>query len=101
MPSVQRVHEQFKDQQVIVLAISLDGDGLPAVQRYMAKHGFTIPTLADAKMETARQFGARGVPTTFIVDRQGMIVASGYGPIDFDDPAFRTYLQALQDTSQG
>lgn len=85
----------------MMLSISVDGEGLPAVQRYMAEHGFTMPALADAKMETARQFGARGVPTTFIVDRQGLIVASGYGRIDFDAPAFRTYLRALLDSSQG
>jgi hypothetical protein len=79
----------------MMLSISIDGGGLPAVQRYMAKNGFTMPALVDAKMETARQFGARGVPTTFIVDRLGLIVASGYGSVDFDAPAFRTYLQAL------
>jgi peroxiredoxin len=101
MPSVQRVHEQFQGQPVMMLSISIDGGGLPAVQRYMAKNGFTIPALVDAKMETARQFGARGVPTTFIVDRQGLIVASGYGSVDFDAPAFRTYLQALVGSSPG
>jgi peroxiredoxin len=101
MPSVQRVHEQFQGQPLMMLAISIDGEGIPAVQRYMTKNGFTVPALADVKMETARQFGARGVPTTFIVNRQGLIVASGYGSIDFDDSAFRSYLQALLGPSQG
>jgi|SwirhirootsSR2_FD_contig_41_857419_length_1702_multi_4_in_0_out_0_4 peroxiredoxin len=100
MPSVQRVNDQFKGQPLMILSISVDGQGLPAVQRYMAKNGFTMPALADAKMETARRFGARGVPTTFIVNRQGLIVASGYGSINFDDPAFRTYLRALLGSSQ-
>jgi hypothetical protein len=86
---------------MMMLSISIDGGGLRAMQRYMAKNDFTMPARVDAKMETARQFGARGVPTTFIVDRQGLIVASGYGSINFDAPAFRTYLQALRGSSPG
>jgi hypothetical protein len=35
------------------------------------------------------------------VDRQGLIVASGYGSVNFDAPAFRTYLQALLGSLQG
>jgi peroxiredoxin len=101
MPSVQRAHEAFKDQEVLLLTISIDGGGMPTVKRYLAKHDFTTPTLVDTGMETARKFGARGVPTTFIVDRQGSVVASGYGRLDFDSPAFRAYIQALLGASQG
>ena len=96
MPSVQRVHEAFKDTDVVMLAISIDGGGMPAVKRYLAKYGWAMPVLVDVGMETARKFGARGVPTTFIVDRRGNVVASGFGRIDFDAPAFRAYIQALQ-----
>ena len=101
MPSVQRAHEAFKDTDVVMLSISIDGGGMPAVKRYLGKHGFTMPTLVDRGMEIARKFGARGVPTTFIVDRQGNVVASGYGRLDFDGPAFRAYIHALRGPSQG
>ena len=101
MPSVQRVHETFKDQDAVMLSISIDGGGKPTVKRYVDKHGFTMPVLVDADMKIARQFGARGVPTTVIVDRQGKMVASGYGRIDFDGPAFRDYIRALLNASPG
>ena len=84
----------------MMLSIAIDGGGMPTVKRYLAKHGFTMPTLVDRGMEAAREFGARGVPTTFIVDRQGNVVASGFGRIDFDAPAFRDYIHALRDLSQ-
>jgi peroxiredoxin len=95
MPSVQRAHETLPEQDVVVLAISVDGGGMSAVKSYIAKHGYTMPALIDTGMEVARKFGARGVPTTYIVDRHGKIVASGFGPIDFDRPEFREYIQAL------
>jgi peroxiredoxin len=101
MPSVQRAHEAFKDQDAVMLSISIDGEGTPTVKRYVDKHGFSMPVLVDAEMKIARQFGARGVPTTIIVDRQGKMVASGNGPVDFDAPAFRGYIQTLLSASPG
>ncbi len=95
MPSVQRVHEAFKDHDVVVLAISIDGGGVKAVQSFLAKHQYTFSTPVDAGMDTARQFGVRGLPTTYVMNRQGAIVAHGFGPVDFDSPAFVQYLQAL------
>ena len=46
-------------------------------------------------MEVARKFGVRGVPTTYVINRQGAIVAHGFGPIDFASPAFVQYIQTL------
>ena len=92
---MQRVIETLKDKDVVVLPISIDGSGESAVKPYMAKHGFTFPTLIDQRMEVARQFGVRGTPTTVVVNRKGEIVASGLGPFDLESPEFAQYLQQL------
>jgi peroxiredoxin len=95
MPSVQRAHEAFKNDGVTVLAISIDGTGVQAAKPVIdeGKFGFEVPV--DQNMLTARRFGVRGVPMTFIVDRHGSIVAQGFGPIDFDAPAFRDFVRAV------
>jgi peroxiredoxin len=95
MPSVQRVHEAFQGKDGMVLAISIDGGGEKAVKSFMAKRGYTFTTPVDMRMDVARKFGVRGVPTTYIINRQGAIVAHGFGPIDFDSPTFVQYIQAL------
>ena len=92
---MQRAHDAFKDTDAIVLTVSLDGGGMKPVQAYLAKHGYTIPTLLDAKMEVARACGVRGIPATLIVDRDGAIVAQGHGAFDFNRPDVRQYIQAL------
>ena len=101
MPSVQRVHEAFRDKDVVVLAISVDGGGEKAVKSFMAKRGYTFTTPVDVRMDIARKFGVRGVPTTYVINRQGAIVAHGFGPVDFDSPAFVQYLQALAAEPRG
>ena len=95
MPSVQRAHEAWQHDEVVVLTVSIDGGGAPAVASFITKHGYTFPALVDSQMTVARTFGVRAVPTTYIVNRQGMIVAGGFGPIDFDHPVFRNYINTL------
>jgi peroxiredoxin len=94
MPSVQRVHETAQGRDVVIVAISVDGGGLPAVKRFMEKKGYTVPALLDADMDTARAFGARGVPCTFVVNRQGLVVAQG-GALEVDTPNMMAYIDGL------
>lgn len=95
MPSVQRAHDALKAAKVTVLAISIDGTGVQGARPVMeeGKYGFVAPV--DQDMAVARRFGVRGVPTTFIVDRKGSIVAQGFGPVDFDSPEFRNFVKAV------
>ncbi len=101
MPSVQRVHDAFKDKDVAVLAVSVDGGGAKAVKSFIAKGGYTFTTPVDARMEIARKFGVRAVPTTYVINRHGAIVAHGFGPVDFDSPAFVQYIQTLAAEPRG
>lgn len=95
MPSVQRVHEAFPNDDVAVVAISLDGGGVPTVQSYLAKHEYTFATLVDQKMTVARALGARGVPYTLVINRQGAVVAGASGPFDLESGSFRQYVAQL------
>lgn len=97
MPSVQRVHEAFPSDDVAVVAISLDGGGVPTVQSFLAKHEYTFPTLVDQEMTVARALGARGVPYTLVIDRQGAVVAGTSGAFDLDSGPFRQYVADLAD----
>lgn len=101
MPSVQRVHDAFKDKDVVVLAVSVDGGGEKVVKSFIAKRGYTFTTPVDARMDVARKFGVRGVPTTYVINRHGAIVAHGFGPVDFDSLAFVQYIQTLAAETRG
>jgi peroxiredoxin len=99
MPSVQKAHERFQDRDVVILVISIDGKGERAVAPFMTQHGYTFPSLVDQRMEVARKFGMRLVPTTYVLNREGAIVGAGYGPIDVAGPEFVQFLEALLSAS--
>lgn len=92
---MQRVHDAFRDSGVTVLAISIDGTGAQAVNPVMVEGKFTFAAPIDQDMNVARQFGVRAVPMTYVIDRSGTIVAQGFGPVDFDAPAFREFVKAV------
>jgi cytochrome c-type biogenesis protein len=99
MPSVQKAHELLRDQDVVVLAISIDGMGERAVRPFMQEHGYTFPSLLDHTMEVARQFRVRLVPTTYVLNREGVIVGAGYGPVDLASPEFAQFLDSVRSAS--
>lgn len=95
MPSVQKAHDQLREQEVTVLTISIDGRGERAVAPFMTEHGYTFLALIDQRMEVARQFGMRLVPTTYVLNRDGRIVGAGYGPVDLAGPDFTEFLRGV------
>lgn len=95
MPSVQKAHDELKKDGIQVITISIDGTGEAAVKPVFAKGGYTMPALIDQNMSVARSFGVRGVPTTVIIDKKGMIGVRVLGPLDIDGPALFSYVRAL------
>ena len=95
MPSVQRAHEVLKDSGVTVLAISIDGAGVQAAKPVMEESDYSFLAPVDQSMAVARQFGARGVPMTYVVDRKGMIRAQGFGPMDLESKEFMNYVKSV------
>ncbi len=95
MPSVQKAHKSYPEKDVVVMTISLDGgDGAP-IKKFLDEHHYTMPSAHDKGMVLGRAINARGVPMTYIIDRNQNIVARGMGPLDLDRPDVRKMIQNL------
>lgn len=83
MPSMQKLYDRFKDKGFDMLTISVDKD-ISLIQPFMDKYNLTFPVLLDPDSEVAKkQYKTTGVPETFIVDRDGIIVHKAIGPRDW------------------
>jgi thiol-disulfide isomerase/thioredoxin len=90
MPDLDSIYQQYKDQGLIVLAIS---DEQPAkVTAYLAQHAVSYPVLLDPGRKENDAFHVDGIPKSFIYDREGKLVAQS---IDM-----RTRAQFMQLLSQ-
>ncbi len=73
MPSLQRLHERRAEDGVVVLGLATDVGGEAPIRSFLRERGITYP-VGRATWEQRRAFGGiPGIPTTFIVDRSGVV----------------------------
>jgi peroxiredoxin len=53
---------------------------------YMRENGYTMPVLLDYDMKVARNYWVRGVPETFIIDKEGIVREKIIGRRAWDSP---------------
>ncbi|MGO9093439.1 MAG: TlpA disulfide reductase family protein [bacterium] len=86
MPSLEVLHQRFKERDFVLLSISVDYERLERVQEFINKHHYTFPVLLDPQGETLDLFEVKGVPTTFLIDKTGRMVGKATGPRDWKSP---------------
>jgi len=95
MPSMERLHRKFKDQGLVVLALSEDAGGAAAVMPFLKKHNLTFPVGLDPKMSVATLYGVWALPSTFIIDKRGNRAMFANGPREWDSPDAQALFQSL------
>ena len=73
MPHIQKIHEDFMDQDLVVLGINGEVDGREKAQRYMKKKGYTFTSLVDEGSQVTALYQIRGLPTTLVIDKEGVV----------------------------
>ncbi|MDQ3849895.1 MAG: TlpA family protein disulfide reductase [Actinomycetota bacterium] len=56
-------------------------DSTPDALAFVREHGVTYPSVRDVDTELAQQYGTTKLPETFVIDREGRIVALHRGQI--------------------
>lgn len=96
MPSMQRLSEQLGPEGLRVVAVSIDasqGKADPSgraggdVQAFAKEHGLTFDIWQDASGEIQRTYRTTGVPESFVIDRDGVIVKKVIGATEWDSEA--------------
>lgn len=96
MPALDRTAAALAEEGFAVLPLSSDRGGAAQVQAFYTRTGVAnLPVLLDPRGAAARALGARGLPTTIIVDRAGQEVARLEGEATWDSPAMLDRLRRL------
>ncbi len=73
MPGFERVHRDRSDDGVFILGLSTDVTGRDGVRAFVRERGVTYPIAMATPQLRAAFGGFRGIPTTILIDRQGVI----------------------------
>jgi peroxiredoxin len=94
MPAIGRLWERYRDRGLIVLAVSVDARTQPVVS-FVTRHKLGFSVGLDPKSEVATLYGARALPSTFIIDRDGGLAALALGPRIWDGEAAHALIESL------
>lgn len=92
-PSLERLQEQMGGADFTVLAVTVADD--PAgVERFLGSRAVAFDILVDTTQRTADAYRAAGVPVTYLLDRQGRLLAGKAGPQAWDSEAMVRLVRA-------
>ena len=91
-PSLSRVRKHFRPDQFEVLAVNV-GEDPDTVFSFTGNTDF--PVLFDREAQSMAAWSVRGLPTTFLVDRQGRLAYRATGGREFDDEDIVATISAL------
>ena len=95
MPSLEQLYRQFKSERFDMLGISNDMFGKRVVKPYVLAKKITFPMLLDQRMTVSRQYGIVSLPTTILIDPQGIIIGVLQGAENWSDPKTLLYFESL------
>jgi thiol-disulfide isomerase/thioredoxin len=93
MPSLDRLQAKL-GSRLMVLAVSQDRGGAQVVDPFLAKLSLgELHIYLDPKAVLGKGLGARGLPTTFLVDGEGRVRAQLEGAAEWDSPGMVAALE--------
>ena len=82
IPHFVALQDKYAGKGLVIVGISVDSDGPAVVSSFMKANQINYPIVMGTP-DIAQLYGAtQGIPTTFVIDRKGNIVATHLGLTD-------------------
>ncbi len=79
MPYIQEIYEEWSNKGLVVLAINI-GESSSKAEEFMQNHNLSFTVLLDAKQDITQKYNIQYIPTTFFIDKGGIIQDKVIGP---------------------
>jgi thiol-disulfide isomerase/thioredoxin len=89
MPLIQKIHEAFASQGVVVFGVNTWESGNPV--EYMQEKGFSYKLLLNGD-DVAKTYNVTGIPTLYLIDTNGNIL---YGEVGFSQQSYEKLTKFL------
>jgi len=84
LPHMQKFYQVQKKNEVEVLAVNLTTAerNVNGLEKFVKDNGLTFPVLLDKKGEIGQTYQAFTIPTSYLIDKEGIIRKKLIGPMD-------------------
>ncbi|HUL02517.1 MAG TPA: TlpA disulfide reductase family protein [Gemmatimonadales bacterium] len=97
MPSMERLSQRLAGTDFRILALSVDKDGPEVVMKFVNDLGLHFDILQDRTGTVQATLQTTGVPESFVIDRNGVIIKKVIGAAEWDAPVNETLIRRLLD----
>mgnify|MGYP006279542103 CR=1 FL=1 len=94
MPHLERLYQRYRDQGFRVVAVSQDRR-LSNVRSFLRRHSVSFPVVHDASHQVSGRYQPPGMPSSFIIDRRGIVRHVHEGYRSGDERAMEREIRAL------
>jgi thiol-disulfide isomerase/thioredoxin len=85
MPSLDRLQAKFDPRKLLVLTLSIDRGGIPAVKKFYADLGLkSLGIYVDQSGGALHKLGLFGIPASLLIDPEGREIGRKLGPAEWD-----------------
>ena len=83
LPLLNNMRNSLKDEPFEVIAINLDEE-IKDARGFLKEFPVSYPTLHDATSQSPEKYSLRGMPTSYLIDKKGIVRAihTGFKPSD-------------------
>jgi len=78
MPEMEEVYQAYKDKDVVIIGVDLR-ESMSSVQSFVEENGYNWTFVVDSTGEVARDYMVTGIPSSFFIDKDGIIRALQVG----------------------
>ena len=96
MPAIERLHKQMEGYNFRIVAVSVS-ENKQTVQKFLESENYTFPIYLDERGAIGASLASQGIPTSYIIDATGAIIAGIVGAYDFDNEEI---IRILREISQ-
>lgn len=97
MPRLTKLAERLASEELVVVNVCADSDDPAEAQSLLGEVAPQLVSYVDATGLANGKYEVSLLPTIWLVDRQGQLVARRQGACDWDSPAVQHMLQQLLD----
>lgn len=86
MPDMQKFYDKYKNENTTVIAINMTTSekSVDRIPEFLDEFGITFPVLLDKQNSIGEIYQVYALPTSYIIDSQGIIQQKVTGPMNYE-----------------
>jgi peroxiredoxin len=84
MPDIQNFYSQNSDKVVLAVNLTSTEKDFGNVAKFIKEYGITFPVVLDKESKTATMYQISAIPTSYIIDTNGVIQQKIVGPMNYE-----------------